>query len=97
MKVGWVSKDCILMQYTGLLDKNGVEIYEGDILDFPDCSYSDGTGEYDDEISRGVVEWDNELAMYSLTNRMTVDMENFDWSESEVIGNIYQNPELLKD
>jgi uncharacterized phage protein (TIGR01671 family) len=63
-----------LMQFTGLLDKNGKEIYEGDIL----------KGRFN-----GVVEWTNECAKYNN------GWSSF-WDNSEIVGNIYENPELLK-
>lgn len=73
-----------LMQYTGLKDRNGVEIYEGDILSSPsmpispvefqrgsfNAVYADGSHD----------EWEAPLWRYSV----------------EVIGNIYENPELLE-
>jgi uncharacterized phage protein (TIGR01671 family) len=63
----------ILMQYTGLKDKNGKEIYEGDIL-------TDHTGE----------KWE---AYFELSQ---VGEDWMSWPEMyEVIGNIYENPELL--
>ena len=89
-------KGVILMQSTGLKDKNGVEIFEGDIVAFED---SDGGYEYQDiVINTGIVEY-GELGFY-FTNRVAVDMDDFYIKDGrcddvEVIGNIYENPELL--
>lgn len=75
----------ILMQYTGLKDKNGKEIYEGDILkvDWKDNRYKSVIG---------MVEWDNENAAYRFAAGSPSEVS---WSH-EIIGNIYENPELLK-
>lgn len=78
----------VFMQYTGLRDKNGVEIYEGDVLLYSD----EGFKTY--------------LRVSSLTGRFVLlndvgGLTAFDlWYENkstEVIGNIYENPELLDD
>lgn len=88
--------DVILMQSTGLKGKNGVEIFEGDVVAFED---SDGGYEYQDiVINTGIVEY-GELGFY-FTNRVAVDMDDFYIKDGrcddvEVIGNIYENPELL--
>jgi len=65
-----------LMQYTGLQDKNGVEIFEGDVVQLGDKSVE--------------VRW-LAACFYAGENRLSRDA----W-ESEVIGNIYETPELLK-
>ena len=73
----------ILMQYTGLKDKNGVEIYEGDILD--------------NENDRGcyAIKWNDLSAGWTLGDD-GLNMKRFQVHEYwEVIGNIHQNPELL--
>jgi uncharacterized phage protein (TIGR01671 family) len=78
-----------LMQYTGLKDKNGVEIYEGDICN---CR------EYE---CFGKVEWNNEEAGFYFCVVMEgggfEEERLYDYvDELEVIGNIYENPDLLE-
>ena len=75
-------KACDLMQYTGLKDKNGEEIYEGDVA----------KGILDGDTHVWEVSWaeDRETLGWSITPQ---DVEN----GLEVIGNIYENPDLLKE
>lgn len=75
-----------LMQYTGLKDKNGKEIYEGDIIRGTKFNYSPVFD--DSEYVDAVVEWSKD------TPRFLPHMLSS--SPIEVIGNIYENPELLK-
>ncbi len=76
--------DLVLMQYTGLKDKNGKEIYEGDIV-------KDGWLKNN---PLEVVEWSGTgfepFADHSIT-------EDYDPNTIEVIGNVYENPDLLAD
>lgn len=83
-----VNNDLNLMQSTGLKDNNGREIFEGDIVRFFDSLYT--------------VFYDIEEGSYRLKphdDRWVVDyMSNFSSEESfEIIGNIYENKELLED
>lgn len=85
--------------FTGLTDCNGVEIYEGDIinyLDSYDCSTESGFG-YSEYINKGVIIWSDKEAMFNITNKEMIDRYTFfqEISEFEVIGNIYENKELL--
>lgn len=80
-------------QYTGLKDKNGKEIYEGDIIqeeiDF-NSKMTDGVFTY-------VVEWDNDTLSYSLRgsdNSIHDELWQTNLSR-RVIGNIHENPELV--
>ena len=94
--------DCYIMQYTGLKDKNGKEIYEGDILrvwwnsiDGKDIGgvgivcfgNHNATGEdyYSNPAYGWYIDWNG---TYSLVNIP---------GEIEVIGNIYENPNLIKE
>lgn len=94
----------IFMQSTGLKDKNGKLIYEGDIVEYscPAEYCSDGLHKcqecYDNEI--GIVSYDEELALYECRSEicqcpLTDNINTED--DLEVIGNIYENPELLKE
>ena len=75
--------DCVLLEYTGLKDKNGKEIYEGDVM------------QNEDGVGRSVAEWDHcgfnrRWIPIGVTSPLSLNTEQW-----EVIGNIYENPELL--
>lgn len=80
--------DVVLMQYTGLKDKNGKEIYAGDIIKKHCRTYSPGEGE--------VASCDINIEVKNM-----LDFYKYYWSyeteDLEIIGNIYENPELLNN
>jgi len=77
-----------IMQSTGLKDKNGKGIFEGDIVRYllPKEQQPDESMETHDF---NVVEWDSENACYSDF------LTSYGYDELEIIGNIYENPELF--
>ena len=81
--------DVNLMQYTGLKDKNGVMIFEGDVVMFPNLGYDPSNGD-DPMLIEQVRENDG---AFSLNSYLLREIETED---REVIGDIYQHPELLK-
>ena len=88
----WVLSRFIIEEYTGLTDKNGKEIYEGDIVFFFTEHFDKATGGFDGEDEHNAtVEWfDNGFAF--------MDKVPYDPNiECEVIGNIHENTELLED
>ena len=83
------ASDFILMQSTGLKDKNGKEIYDGDIVRF---ALTDGFNYVTNE--DGVVTY--KLGAFYVVNGLTEYLiSDINTNKVEVIGNIYQNPELL--
>jgi len=90
----WGDPTIEFVQYTGLKDKNGKEIYEGDIV-----------RDYNGNILQ--VQWAYCWARYMMTyDGVTCQyyLEDYNWNKPdclsknmEVIGNIYENPELLKE
>lgn len=78
------TEDMILMQYTGFNDRCGKEIYENDIV------YVAGEDE------NAIIEWDEQTARFIIHfNGWIQDFDNYYGYELEVMGDIYNNPELL--
>lgn len=82
-------KDIELMQYTGLKDMREKEIYEGDIVKLR-ANHGIGVIKYSDEWGAFVVE-------YIKPRPLVVLGMNYYKEDIEVIGNIYENPELIKE
>lgn len=92
--------DIVLMQFTGLLDKNGKEIYEGDVLK--------GSWEHEEgnvfEFDSAQVLWDKRTCSFAIPETFSKETKvpyqnyrNFMWQirSCEIIGNIYENSDLL--
>ena len=82
--------DVTLMQSTGLLDKNGKEIFESDIVEW---EHKD-TG----QLVRGIVKYDTELGFWGMTDVRFNDLTAIGYLANQkvtVLGNIYENPELV--
>ncbi len=80
-------------QYTGLTDKNGRKIFEGDIVGFEDCTSTDSG--YWEQNCLGEVKWSEEEALFYVTNRLMAESYEV-LQDCQVIGNIFDNPDLLE-
>lgn len=87
-----VNNDLHLMQSTGLLDKNGKEIFEGDVLAI----------ETDEGVTNLKVFWDEKHALFMFESEkynekdLLAELVEDNTYPFEIIGNIYENPELLE-
>lgn len=96
---GLLREDAIIMQFTGLKDKNGIEIYEGDICEI--ILRKKYGHQYDDKKAIiGFVEFgkitirNNSLYVYNAFNIKGNSISYY--QELEVIGNIYENSNLIE-
>jgi uncharacterized phage protein (TIGR01671 family) len=89
------TSDCIVMQFTGLKDKNGKDVFEGDVLhvNIEPCGCSGKAG-----IHRGLVKFSDGYFVIKTIEScfMVTGSDSMSFSQMEIIGNAYQNPELLK-
>lgn len=82
----------IIMQYTGLKDRENKEIYEGDIIELK-CETTEGFYRTD----RLEVIWDDMNAQFALKRGNMVYLElNMDLHEAIVVGNVFETPELIE-
>lgn len=82
------AENCVLMQFTGLLDKNGKEIYEADIVLY------DRNIHKDIDTAKFKVVWAKDrYVLQEINHKYYID--DVTWELVEVIGNIYENPALM--
>ena len=98
---GYDSFDCYFVdpetvgQYTGLKDKNGKEIYEGDVHEYDGRHFAVKFGYYTDDDTHVEMYYGWYLDSNSLEEQgsLGVDSEKY----VNIVGNVYENPELLQE
>jgi uncharacterized phage protein (TIGR01671 family) len=85
-KTGGVVQEYEIMQYTGLEDRNGKRIYEGDIVEASFKQY------YDHHPRHVLIKYEDGC----FCAKEEIELYNFN-SECKVVGNIYENPELMEE
>ena len=87
-------QDMELLPFIGLNDINDKEIYEGDIVRVKACYNWGGWKEGTEKI--GYIKWCHKCLSYELGHKSGSDSIDFDSIDIEVLGNIYENKELLE-
>ena len=89
--------DLEVMQFTGLLDKNGKEIYESDIVKWTIDPKAQVTIIGDKQKYRGTdeVSWNYEMCGFVLLDKEYGGWDSLEGSIMEVLGNVWENPELI--
>jgi uncharacterized phage protein (TIGR01671 family) len=83
----------VIMEFTGFQDSKGKEIYEGDIIDYGYYSKEDDTEDLSRPM-RFVAKWSQEDSGFVANGRL---MTRYQYYAFPVIGNIYENPDLLEE
>lgn len=83
-----------ICQCTGLNDEDGKKIFEGDIVGYIDCTSTENG--YSEHYCRGRVAWDEEAASFQVTERLSAESYEVLDRGCNVLGNIFDNPELLE-
>ena len=91
--MAYIDDESTICQCTGLKDKNGKLIWENDVVGFWD-TYSTENGQAEMDCI-GKVVWDDETISFQVTNRLSAESYEV-LDECSVIGNIFDNKELLE-